>query len=91
MENNLKYKVGYNVSWQSIDNELYVFNEKNGEMFQLDNVSKEIFIGILSHKTIEQIADEIVQKFHVEQVIVYRDILEFCQDLLKQGLIMEAI
>ena len=66
----------------------FVFNPNTGESFTLNPLGSDIFNLMKTGKTYEEIKDEILSRYDVDEVTVEKDYNDFA-DLLKQFQIIE--
>ena len=71
------------------DGELVVLDAKGGEYFALDEIGAELWNGLESGKTLEEISDIIVQRYDVTRERALADLTALCNELVARGLFVD--
>jgi PqqD family protein of HPr-rel-A system len=80
------YTVSENIA---ISDSGFVFHPVTGETFTLNPIGKEILTQIQKGNSLENITQEITEKFDVEKIEVERDLDDFLSQLINYGVIKE--
>ncbi len=71
------------------DGELVVLDLSRGEYFALNDVGAALWTGVERGKTLEEIADRVVEDYEVTRDKAMADLSELCNDLYARGLFVE--
>ena len=85
------YRLTKNIAWQiqpTIEL-VYILNIKTNEFIYFDGVSKDIWLLLANRYHTDYIADKISNDYNVDRSLVYNDIHDFYNQLLKKGVIMQ--
>ena len=84
---NLSYKNC--ISWQEYQDIVYVFNEKSGRIYLLQDVSKDFWISIPEFHSLDLIAADICMKYTCINAydMVYQDLKALSFELQKYGIL----
>jgi hypothetical protein len=67
----------------------FVFNPTTGDSFTMNNTGKEVLTLIKEGKNINQIADMMTEKYHIDRIILERYLDDFMNDLRANSLMEE--
>lgn len=76
-----------NISWQDINNVIYIFNEINNKMFYLEDVSRNIWLMINRKMSIENMINNLSETYNQSLDIMQEDLLLFLQELKEMELV----
>lgn len=69
-----------NISWQFMDEEVYIVNERNQKVYVLDNSAKDFWLAINRHGFAEIIQD-LCDQYCLEKQIIKKDFCDFIEKL----------
>ena len=78
------------LSWQHIDNNVYIIDHQNNEIYKLIDVGKHIWLEIDGRKNIEQIAFTLIQIYDVSLQELSKDIHYFLDYLNMLELVLKS-
>ena len=84
-----RFRPADTVYTRTFDGELVVLDTKGGEYFALDEIGAELWNGLESGKTLEEIADGIVQRYDVTRDRALADLTALCDELVSRGLFID--
>lgn len=76
-----------NISWQDINNVIYIFNEINNKMCYLEDVSRQIWLMINRKMSIESMINNLSKTYNQSLDLIQEDLLLFLQELKEMELI----
>ncbi len=76
-----------NISWQDINNVIYIFNEINNKMCYLEDVSRQIWLMINRKMSIESMINNLSETYNQSLDLIQEDLLLFLQELKEMELI----
>lgn len=76
-----------NISWQDINNVIYIFNEINNKMCYLEDVSRQIWLMINRKMSIEIMINNLSETYNQSLDLIQEDLLLFLQELKEMELI----
>lgn len=83
------YIPSMNISWQTLDNETFIIDERSGKIYKLEEISNYIWKLILDRKNFEEICCNILLEYKVDKEEVERDIKMLIDNLIKLEFIEE--
>ncbi len=69
---------------------MVILDENSGEYFGFDSVGMEIWRLLKQNMSIAEIADNISSEYDTDRETVYRDTLDFINNLVKHHLLIKA-
>jgi hypothetical protein len=82
-----KLTIPSHVMARHVENETVILNLENGTYYGLDAVGARIWQLVAEGKTLEQVADAMVDEYEVERGALEQDIVELADKLIAQGLL----
>jgi hypothetical protein len=67
----------------------FVFNPSTGDSFTMNHTGREVLLLIKEGKTIDQIADLMIERYDVDRVILERYLEDFVNELDANNLLEE--
>ncbi|MEG0619100.1 MAG: PqqD family protein [Bacilli bacterium] len=85
-----KYKFAPCIAWQMEpkDEIIYILNNKKNEFIYFTDVSKDIWLLLNEHKSVRDIITLLSKIYEVEVIDIEEDILQFINNLSKEGVII---
>lgn len=83
-----KFFYAPNISWQLLDNEIIIVNEKNKKVYLLQNTAKDFWLAI-DGKNIDDIVSSLYREYSAEYQQLEKDLKEFYENLKNLDLIEE--
>lgn len=80
-------KIKDNTAWRTIEGTTYLINPSTKKIFPLDEAGRVIWDSLGEKKDCESLAEIIYNEFDVELETAKKDIREFTEQLLNEGLI----
>lgn len=77
-----------NISWQLLDNEIIIVNEKNKKVYLLQNTAKDFWLAI-DGKNVDDIVSSLYREYSAEYQQLEKDLKEFYENLKNLDLIEE--
>lgn len=81
-------KISDNVESEMIGNDLFIMNFDTQKLFSLSGTSIEIFLGIKSGKTKNEIAKDLSTKYNLDINKAICDTENFIDSLLNEGVVI---
>lgn len=75
------------VSWKKLEEKCILLHLISGNYYTLNKIGRFLWESLDGVKKLEEICEEIVAHYHIDQETVQKDISEIIQDLYKEGLI----
>lgn len=85
----MKYRIQNNVSWQTVDGNCYLIDEKDGELFVLNEIAHVVWDGIANRKSVKNIVRDIAEGYQADRYMIESDIDELIQEFKEQGFITD--
>lgn len=79
-----------NISWQKLDNEIYIVDERIGKVYCLNGTGSIIWSYILKNISSEDFSLLISKKFNIDIDKVKNDSKLFIQDMINKGFLVEV-
>lgn len=76
-----------NVVWQSVDEDIVLFDSNNGNYFSLDEIASEVWRNIHHKKPFDSVVEELMKKYHADSDLITGDISRFVDDTIQKGLL----
>lgn len=70
-----------NLVWNTFDEEAVILDVASGDYFALDAIGTEVWKGLNDGQTVDQIAENIAQKYETDAALVKSDIEELVAEL----------
>lgn len=83
-----KFFYAPNISWQLLDNEIIIVNEKNKKVYLLQNTAKDFWLAI-DGKNVDDIVSSLYREYSAEYQQLEKDLKEFYENLKNLDLIEE--
>jgi hypothetical protein len=77
------------IVWRRVDSELYLLDISTGYHFSVNHVGQEICLELDSGKTLEEVAQILHDKYETDLDVVYNDVVELVQELLRENILEE--
>lgn len=78
------------ISWQLLDNVIYIIDEITRETYSLQEVAKDFWLQVKDNQSIEKIVEILAVKYNVSTDVITSDINEFKNSLLSKKLVKEV-
>lgn len=79
-----------NISWQKLDNEIYIVDERLGKVYGLNGTGSIIWNYILKHISDEDYSSLISKKFNIDIYKVKADSKIFIKNMISKGFLVEV-
>lgn len=76
-----------NVAHQSMPPDTVLLNLDNGYYYSTNSVGAAVWELCLGEKTVAEIAEEVLLRFHAADRDIAKDIMELLRDMAKEGLV----
>lgn len=86
----MKINYSNHISWQLLNNEIYIIDEITQKIYILTDVAKEFWILINGGYTVEEIINILIKIYKVSEKIIKNDINDFKDILISKKLITEG-
>ncbi|MBU5310667.1 PqqD family protein [Tissierella carlieri] len=86
----MKIYYSKNISWQLIDNQIFIIDEVTKKEFTLKEIGKEFWILIKSHNLYKEIVEILSEQYDVANDIITSDLKEFVEDLISKKLLTKG-
>jgi hypothetical protein len=83
-----RYRCAKNVHTRVFDGELVVLDLESGEYFALDLIGTALWTGLELGKTVEEIADKVVEEYDVARERALTDLATLCDELVTRRLLV---
>jgi len=84
---NKKYKFCNKLTEKKIDSIMMVYNEINGDMYELNELGMKIYLNLKSNISIENIINKLNDEYNCEKSIIEKDVSELINRFEKLGII----
>lgn len=84
----IKIYYAKNVSWQQLDNIVYIVDEITKKHFILKDIGKKIWILIDYNFSYNEIIDKLSNEYNVSKEILLHDMKDFINDLVSKNLLI---
>lgn len=84
------YKFGDNISWQVLDGNMYITDERDSGQFVLNNLSTMICLALTKGESVEMIAKKTAEEYSADEYRVLDEIKKLIDDLLKASIFTEV-
>lgn len=78
------------ISWQLLNDNIYIIEERSRQLISLQEVAKDFWLLIREGISLEDIITKLCLQYNEERELIFNDIKELCDDLMKLGLIKEG-
>ncbi|WP_338881117.1 PqqD family peptide modification chaperone (plasmid) [Clostridium perfringens] len=85
---NMKYIKNKSLVIENIDEQSIIFDKENNQFYELDEIGS-IILDKIEEKSIDNIKEEIMERYAVDSLILENDISGLLEDLLKKKIIIE--
>jgi len=85
----MNLKIGDNLSWDKIDNELIIFKLDTGSYYRLNNTGGFIFSQLSAGMPLTQVIEEMDRTYDQDMAVMTKDADDFVQQLLLEGLLVK--
>lgn len=87
---NVEFGISPKVAWQVEQSEKYVYiqNVSNGNFYELEEVGREIWLGIAMNKSFLQIEEDVARQYNTSVAEIEQDIKVFMYEMLLSDLIV---
>lgn len=82
------YTFSNNISWQKINDYIYIVNESTGQIYYLDHISKYIWEAIDNSIEISNVIQELSDTCNLNNAQLNKDVFSFLIELQKEGLLL---
>ncbi|CYT87051.1 MULTISPECIES: PqqD family protein [Streptococcus] len=82
------YTFSNNISWQKINDYIYIVNESTGQIYYLDHISKYIWEAIDNSIEISSVIQELSDTYNLNNAQLNKDVFSFLIELQKEGLLL---
>ncbi|NQJ68773.1 PqqD family protein [Streptococcus suis] len=82
------YTFSNNISWQKINDYIYIVNESTGQIYYLDYISKYIWEAIDNSIEISSVIQELSDTYNLNNEQLNKDVFSFLRELQKEGLLL---
>ncbi|NQX44398.1 PqqD family protein [Paenibacillus tritici] len=86
MYNNILYP--QHISWNSLKDSIFVFDEITNKMYLLKGVSREFWMLILHNNDFDDIIKTLAENKNIEYSVMRNDILQITKRLVKNNLLI---
>lgn len=83
------YKFGKNISWQVLDGNLYITDERDSGQFILNTITMRICLALIKGESIEIIAKNVAKKYSADEHRILDEIKKLIDDLLQASIFTE--
>lgn len=84
------YKFGNNISWQVLDGNLYITDERDSGQFILNSVTMKICLALIKGELTSKIAKDIANEYAVDENWIIGEIKKLIDDLLQASIFLEG-
>ena len=86
-----RYYFSNHITWQleKVSNQVYILDRYNNSSYLFNKVSRDIWIMISYKLTINDMSDIIAERYQIDKNKAYKDIKNFIDGLLNEGIIYE--
>ncbi|XCP85245.1 PqqD family protein [Roseburia hominis] len=81
-----KVEYAATISWQVLDDEVYIINEKNKRVYVLDNSAKDFWLAI-EKRSLDKICQALCAQYCADADCIRADLHDFIADLDKLELV----
>lgn len=82
------YTFSNNISWQKINDYIYIVNESTGQIYYLDHIIKYIWEAIDNSIEISSVIQELSDTYNLNNAKLNKDVFSFLIELQKEGLLL---
>ncbi|HEL1906887.1 TPA: PqqD family protein [Streptococcus suis] len=82
------YTFSNNISWQKINDYIYIVNESTGQIYYLDHINKYIWEAIDNSIEISSVIQELSDTYNLNNAQLNKDVFSFLIELQKEGLLL---
>lgn len=84
------YKFSDNISWQKMNDYIYIVNEYTGAVYYLNQISKYLWEAIAESMDIEIAIQQLSANYQIDIFQLENDVKNFLAELQKEGLLNEV-
>lgn len=84
------YKFGNNISWQVLDCNLYIIDERDSREFILNSITMKICLALIKGESISKIAKDIASEYFIDENWILGEIKKLIDDLLQASIFVEG-
>ena len=85
------YQLAENVLFQKVAEETVILEPETGQYYTLDEIGTFMIENIQQGKTIKEVVSCVLKKYQTDEQEVTQDLSELIAEMLKQGLLVEAL
>lgn len=85
-----KYRLGDDINWRLVDDEIIILDLNSGEYFSLNDTGTEIFLAIKDHTPLDILLEHQRKKFGKTTAQLKQDIDDLLKELLQNNIIKKS-
>lgn len=82
-------RIASNISWQMLEDNVYVINEIDNTIIKLENSAALIWKLLLESEKVDCLADKVSKRYNINREDAESDIIDFTEALIVKGYMVE--
>lgn len=78
------------ISWQLIEETIYIVDENTCKIYSLKNVAKDIWLAIRDISSVNEIMDVVSERYNISKDIFISDMNDFIKSLISTNLLIQG-